>query len=249
MIRLFRKIRHKLLSENNYGVYILYATGEIVLVMVGILLALQIDNWNESKKARITEISMLNELITSLSADSTALSIDIAYHNQAIKSSEIIMNVLDSEGQFNDSLARHFASINNYTTFASALGPYESLKSMGFETISNKSLRLEIISLYDHGYRILKNNETILTEDIQELKRDFYKEHFVEFQVIIPDPPYYAGKMVPNNFNELMKNKSFKYFVRTLNTSHAIFNVLIKMNIERVSELKRKCQEEIIQLN
>jgi len=42
MIRLFRKIRQQLLSENNYGMYILYASGEIILVMIGILLALQV---------------------------------------------------------------------------------------------------------------------------------------------------------------------------------------------------------------
>ena len=222
---------------------------ETLVVVVGVLIAFGLNDWNESRKARIAEIGILNDLISGLEADSSALGINIALHNQAIKSSEIIMNVLDSNGAFNDSLARHFASINNYTTFASALGPYESLKSMGFETISNKSLRLEIISLYDQGYRILKNNERILTDDIQELKRNYYQDHFEEFQVIIPDPPYYAGKMVPNNFNELMLNKSFKYFVRTLNTSHSTFNILNKMNVEKVKELKRKCQEEIIRLN
>ena len=49
MIRLFRKIRNQLLSENKYSIYFLYATGEIILVMIGILLALQIDNWNENR--------------------------------------------------------------------------------------------------------------------------------------------------------------------------------------------------------
>ncbi|MEN2283246.1 DUF6090 family protein [Algoriphagus sp. SE2] len=221
---------------------------ETLVVVVGVIIAFGLNDWNESSKARIAEIGILNELISSLEADSSALSINIAFHNQAIKSSEIILTVLDSKGAFNDSLSRHFASINNYTTFASALGPYESLKSMGFETISNKSLRLEIISLYDQQYMILKNNERILTEDIQELKRHYYQDHFEEFQVIIPDPPYYAGKMVPNNFNELMLNKSFRYFVRTLINDHASFNLLNKMNVERVNELKRKCQEEIIRL-
>jgi hypothetical protein len=50
MIRLFRKIRNKLLSGSNYGIYILYAAGEIVLVMIGILLALQADNGNLNRK-------------------------------------------------------------------------------------------------------------------------------------------------------------------------------------------------------
>jgi hypothetical protein len=55
MIRLFRKIRQRLLSKNNYSIYLLYAGGEFILVVVGILFALQIDNWNENKQIRNTE--------------------------------------------------------------------------------------------------------------------------------------------------------------------------------------------------
>ena len=50
MIRLFRKIRLQLLSEDNSKIYILYASGEVLLVVIGILLALQIDNWNDNRK-------------------------------------------------------------------------------------------------------------------------------------------------------------------------------------------------------
>jgi hypothetical protein len=55
MIRLFRKIRQQLLSENNYSMYFLYATGEIILVVFGILIALQIDNWNDNQRTRNIE--------------------------------------------------------------------------------------------------------------------------------------------------------------------------------------------------
>ena len=50
MIKFFRRIRHRLLIENKLGRYLLYATGEIILVVIGILIALQINNWNEAKK-------------------------------------------------------------------------------------------------------------------------------------------------------------------------------------------------------
>jgi len=55
MIRLLRKIRQNLLSDRKYSMYILYASGEIILVMFGILIALQIDNWSEDKKLANTE--------------------------------------------------------------------------------------------------------------------------------------------------------------------------------------------------
>ncbi|MFT6995454.1 MAG: hypothetical protein ACJA1P_002199 [Maribacter sp.] len=49
MIKFFRHIRKQLLSENKFSKYMLYAIGEIALVMIGILLALQVNNWNEAK--------------------------------------------------------------------------------------------------------------------------------------------------------------------------------------------------------
>jgi len=55
MIKFFRKIRQKLLSENRFSKYLLYALGEIILVVIGILIALQINNWNENRKSRDQE--------------------------------------------------------------------------------------------------------------------------------------------------------------------------------------------------
>jgi hypothetical protein len=69
MIRLFRKIRAKLLSENTYSTYILYASGEIVLVMIGILLALQINNWNEERVQKRKANTQLENLIEALEKD------------------------------------------------------------------------------------------------------------------------------------------------------------------------------------
>jgi NADH:ubiquinone oxidoreductase subunit 6 (subunit J) len=53
MIKFFREIRQQLLTENRFSKYLLYAIGEIVLVVIGILIALQINNWNEAKKQEI----------------------------------------------------------------------------------------------------------------------------------------------------------------------------------------------------
>lgn len=62
MIKFFRKIRQRLLTENNLSKYLFYAIGEIVLVVIGILIALQINNANEAGKERAREISYLRNL-------------------------------------------------------------------------------------------------------------------------------------------------------------------------------------------
>lgn len=71
MVKIFRKIRQHLLTENQpgqsgrsgkYSKYLLYAIGEIVLVVIGILIALQVNNWNEQRKLKLKETSLLKSL-------------------------------------------------------------------------------------------------------------------------------------------------------------------------------------------
>ena len=63
MINFFRKIRLNMINENKVSKYLFYAIGEIALVMIGILLALQVNNWNETRKNKATEQQLLNSLL------------------------------------------------------------------------------------------------------------------------------------------------------------------------------------------
>ncbi len=63
MIKFFRKIRYNLMSENKTGKYLKYAIGEIILVVIGILIALQINNWNENRKQNKLEQDYLKALL------------------------------------------------------------------------------------------------------------------------------------------------------------------------------------------
>ncbi|MCK0178875.1 DUF6090 family protein [Flavobacteriaceae bacterium S0862] len=89
MIKFFRKIRYNLMSENKTGKYFKYAIGEIILVVIGILIALQINNWNEARKAKNVEkqiyIKMLvdikeNNKITDQTISSLKTFQDLHYH-------------------------------------------------------------------------------------------------------------------------------------------------------------------------
>jgi len=73
MIKFFRKIRQKLLNENRFSKYLIYAIGEIILVMIGILLALQVNNWNELRKKEQSEIQLYQKIIADLNSERTII--------------------------------------------------------------------------------------------------------------------------------------------------------------------------------
>ena len=85
MIKFFRKIRQNLLIENKNGKYFKYAIGEIILVVIGILIALQINNWNESNKLKKEETLYLNRLKIDLEKDTL-------YYNKNIDRAHLLID-------------------------------------------------------------------------------------------------------------------------------------------------------------
>lgn len=71
MIKFFRQIRYNLMRENKTGKYLKYAIGEIILVVIGILIALGINNWNENRKSKLVEKDVLNNIYENLGVDAT----------------------------------------------------------------------------------------------------------------------------------------------------------------------------------
>ena len=69
MIKFFRKIRQRMLSENRFTKYLIYAVGEIILVVIGILIALQINNRNEAKNNKERFVKVLKEIRQDLKTD------------------------------------------------------------------------------------------------------------------------------------------------------------------------------------
>ena len=135
MIRFFRNIRQKLAAENKVMAYLRYAIGEILLVVIGILIALQINNWNESRKESIFERKVLNEILTSVYQNIDYLNRGMDWNNEAINSCRIILNCFDKNIPYPDSLDRHFSY--SLTWFYSSINnnAYESLKSYGLHLI------------------------------------------------------------------------------------------------------------------
>lgn len=77
MMRFFKRIRHKLFTENKFNRYLVYALGEIFLVVIGILLALQINNWNEQRKSNQLKTKYFKQLLDDFDRDKSSINFSI----------------------------------------------------------------------------------------------------------------------------------------------------------------------------
>ena len=90
MIKFFRKIRQNLLSENKFSKYFLYAIGEIILVVIGILIALSINNWNSTRIEKNSDYQLISALITDLKLKNEEVLSDLDYGKSIIQNTENI---------------------------------------------------------------------------------------------------------------------------------------------------------------
>ena len=145
MLRFFRQIRQRLLASNRFSKYLLYAVGEILLVVIGILIALQIDNWNEAVKEKAQEKELLTNLLDDLRAarEQSARSI----HVEELLIADLIraLNIHPDEGETPSSFYddENIGPILwDFETNIPVIKSYAEIKNTGKTSlISNRELR------------------------------------------------------------------------------------------------------------
>ena len=114
MLPFFRKIRWRLAANNQFFKYSRYAIGEIVLVVVGILIALQINTWNEQKKARIEELGYINSYLIDLEKDRSDLEFNSEYGKMTIYGADSLSKELMKRPlQGREKKLYHFLALQN----------------------------------------------------------------------------------------------------------------------------------------
>jgi len=184
MIKFFRKIRQNLLMENKTGKYFKYAIGEIILVVIGILIALQINNWNENRKNSINEKALLANTINDLDADKKRFT-----NNQ--KEADTILKVYKKLYELGlDEKSNIEIKNPNYIR-----------RILSFDPNLNKDYSALSNRISDDDIR-----ESILSYD---LKLNIFEVSFIEFRKIIEDRiRVFLGEKGLYKLESLYKNNS-----------------------------------------
>ena len=238
MIKFFRIIRQNLLSEGKTGKYIKYAIGEIVLVVLGILIALQINNWNEERKQSKLEESTLIELRANLNADMQDFLADINGYSTAANSCRNVIDFIDGKIPYNDSLNLHLGKIRIQGVFAPTKVAYENLKLSGIKLISNDSLRNTISNLYEVEYKYMEGYLEAEYQLDNQVLSEYYTKEMQEYS------PYIYAK--PVDYESLINNQEFRnLLVHRKMKIEDWFKNLYERNIKRARQVVEMIDNEL----
>ncbi len=236
MIKFFRHIRQSLLLENKTGKYFKYAIGEIILVVIGILIALQINNWNDTRKNQNYEQDILFLINQNLTNDSIQLSDKLLKAKEAVNLTNRLLKQVATEN-YGDSLNIWMAKIITFERFKSQSSAFEVLKSKGIETISNNELQLALISYYDEN---LHNVYQALNDVEQSFKIDWMpiiKAEFSDFK--------WRTYCVPTDSKTFFRKASTLTFFNLYKDNRYGSVNNIELALEKISKIKNLCKKSL----
>lgn len=225
MFRFIRRIKRKLISEGNLNRYLIYAIGEVLLLVIGILIALQVSNWNTQKKNSLQAQKVLSALHNEFAVNKTKLTQVKSFHDRVIKASDGLLNLISSypEGYSEKTMDRLLREHGYYMTFDPHNSVLETAISSGdIHLIENDSL---INLLFSWPSMVSDSNEEeIQSKQLLFQHKDFLFKYIREIDIWREIDTLnkqresrfthnYRESRFPHNYIGLLKNPEFENIV------------------------------------
>ena len=161
-----------MVEKGQFYKYLKYAIGEIILVVLGILIALQINTWREVRKSELSTIEIYENLLISLRQDSTDIEQIITYHNNCLGAQQKLLTTTSDEMKTGLTSESAFKLLRNIirgsVSFFPNSGVYNSIISNDeIDLIQNNDLKISLIKLYDHHYVKYANIDAVVDQKFQ----------------------------------------------------------------------------------
>ncbi len=208
MFRFFKNIRNKQFREGEKRSTVKYALGEIILVVLGILIALQINNWNETRKERIVEIEILEGIRGDILKDTADINFNIRTYERTTKNDSAFLEHLVQKKAYIPILATYLISIaHGDLNLALHQSHFEEAKQKGLSIIRNKELRAKISRLYEFQYTYLMQleNESQIYDHYKLLNQDV--SEYLGYDT--------SGFIIPEyKYNQLLQDENIHYKIK-----------------------------------
>jgi len=244
MIKFFRHIRQRMLSENKMSKYLLYALGEIILVVIGILIALSINNWNSDRQLRVQE----QEFLTSLKNE---FSINLDLLNESIKEVDLqkqhieaLLQLFDSNVSDNMSdstiASLIYPVLSSYERYNPSTGVLTDVTGSGnLNLILNKELRQDLAA-FGTALHNLKSQESNSKANWKSLKDHYNKNGSVRNVMMskgltLSEHSISEAVGYKNLFQSLeFENLLLDHYLTTNSTNGPRFFLKVKGEIEQI---------------
>ena len=227
--------------ENKTSKYFKYAIGEIILVVIGILIALQINNWKEKNVEKLIEQKILNSLLTDVNSDIETISYMIEGDSLLVESNKKLIAILkNKQSEYSNDLEEMFGEMNRYDIFYPKKMGYESLKSKVLVIIKNDSLKSLIVDLYDYYYPSV--------DDIVDLKKQLFLNSNIVFNKYLESRTDVQNAQLrfPNDFNSIKSSKDFINNLTNLTSEQTIYININKRVLEVMKYTSLQIKNELL---
>ncbi|MAD97149.1 MAG: hypothetical protein CMB99_07485 [Flavobacteriaceae bacterium] len=203
MIKFFRHIRKSLINQNQMGKYVKYAFGEILLVVIGILIALQINNWNQNRLEKIKSVEYHKRMVEDLDLLIRNFKWDSTRSSNMTKRLITSLKVLEKKKATKGEMDTLDYSLRNYFQFVrinTSLNTFDEIKSSGdIGLIYNKDLRKSINSYLTYLSAIGK----IYDELSEQVNERAFLDPYIKQEVNLTS----SNTKIKFDFNTIRKNK------------------------------------------
>lgn len=160
-----------------------YALGEVLLIVVGILVALAIADWNDRRLKREQELALLEEIRFELAADLASLEANRETFVAVDRQIGELQELFENPRPYDPSMDALFGSIYGFRMTNLHSTAYETLKSVGLQSVSSPELRVGLATVFDHYYELLIGGHEIEQEITLGVLRPYYLEHFRDLRI------------------------------------------------------------------
>ena len=205
MIPIFRKIRYDLMEKNKTGKYLKYAIGEIALVVIGILIALSINNWNETRKLQNEELRLLFDIKTNLEVTLNNFKNDTINNQEDLTEYQKIETYIKNDRSYNKELDAGFGRLTFWSSPYVINTAYSSLQTKGLDIISNETLKNAIVNMHEVEFPIIiRDYEGSEIELMANIVTPFFSRHIRRLH----EQSLMLSR--PNDFESLKQDEEFK---------------------------------------
>ena len=214
MIKFFRRFRQQFLSENKFSKYLIYAIGEIILVVIGILIALSINNWNEQRKSSKQELLLLKQLQTDLSTNKDEVKeLNSRLNINKVGIDSLILRL--NNKHYNLMVPVYLSQTMRKSDFNNASSGYNLMQNGKISLVSDKDILKSILNIYENDFPDILNRQGTMNHSINYIQKNFINKLFAQspnnLGIKFNDLDVVTTDLFePINFNTLSQNIEFK---------------------------------------